>query len=102
MIAPRTRGAGLCICVVSCLLLAGCSDAPSTSEIKDVFVRQGAGAPDNMSCAVNKDATASIRAQFPGQRRWVMDCQWTINGGTGGEQVPLLRDDSGQLRIGVR
>jgi hypothetical protein len=57
--AMKTKGMILAAVVAA---LAGCSSAPSNSEIKQAITKQFGDTPNDLSCSVDADATTKLRA----------------------------------------
>lgn len=88
--------------------LSGCSSGPGNSEIKQAFMQQFGGAPNDLSCSVDTDATSKLRnghgdksttsavatlLESKPEQTWVMNC----SGAGQTTQLIFGRDTSGKL-----
>ncbi|HZR03046.1 MAG TPA: hypothetical protein VFA81_07735 [Burkholderiales bacterium] len=102
------------------VLIAGCSNAPSDSEIKAAIVDTAGSAPNDLSCSENKDATAARRQRMEQPQNnlaevnaingvtrsdpdhtWVMDCQVNANGTSTTVRMTAGRGSDGKLRVSM-
>jgi hypothetical protein len=57
----KTKGMILAVAVA---MLAGCSNAPSNSDIRQAITKQFGDTPNDLSCSVDADATTKLRAKL--------------------------------------
>ncbi len=108
----KTKGVILAVAVA---MLAGCSDAPSNSDIKQAITKQFGDTPNDLSCSVDADATKKLRTKLSAptdardptadaikmllestpEQTWVMTC----SGGGHTSQLAVGKGSDGKVQV---